>query len=93
MEAVVIALAGAVTGFFSWRASVHSKSTRDDLQTNHGKRPGEYLEMIQEVRKDLANHTLQDAENFDRLSEHITRIWNKGSLPLQELLREQQEDE
>lgn len=63
-----------------------SADLASDLKTNHGKRPGEYLEMVGEVRVDiavinskldrvveiLAQHTTQDAENFYALRQILS---------------------
>ena len=73
MEAVIVAVFGSITGFFAWRASVHSKGTRDDIQTNHGKRPGEYLEMsadIPEIAMRVSNIEAEQAKVAQELAAH-----------------------
>lgn len=56
-------------------ANRRTKNLQSDLQTNHGKRPGEYLEMIHDVResqldlkKALIEHTEQDSQRFEELA-------------------------
>jgi hypothetical protein len=75
---LLIAIFGTVASFFAWRASVHSKGTNINIQTNHGKRPGEYLEMVAEnlerindIGEQLAAHTEQDGENFREIARMI----------------------
>lgn len=75
MEAVVIAVFGAISAFFAWRAQVAAKNVDKKTETNHGKTPGEYLEMILDVRESqldlhqtLLDHTEQDAKNFEKLA-------------------------
>lgn len=63
LEIAGIAL-GAVTAIFQWL-------NRRAMKTNHGKRPGEYLEMVAELKADLAAHTIQDADNFSKLSAQL----------------------
>lgn len=47
---MIVAIAGAVTSYFAWRASVNSKKVDRKTETNHGRTPGEYLEMVLEVK-------------------------------------------
>lgn len=60
MEAVIIAIAGTIAAYFSWRASQAATKSKDAAEnvdrkttTNHGKEPWEYLEMVQDVRTDI----------------------------------------
>jgi hypothetical protein len=64
VEGVVAAAFLVIGNFFAWRAAKHSKETKDDLRTNHGKRPGEYLEMIGEVLAQQALHERDDERRF-----------------------------
>ena len=56
-------------------------SIKASVKTNHGKRPGEYLEMIAEllegqgeIKAQLDAHTTQDAERFDELTERLDEL-------------------
>lgn len=78
MEAVFVALFGAITSYFAWRSERHAKRVDKKTDTNHGKTPGEYLEMILDVRESqldlhqsLLEHTEQDARNFEQLAHLI----------------------
>lgn len=104
MEAVLVALiaqAGALVLFALQNKRQHrenlsaqssSKAAVDTLtekvQTNHGKEPREYLEMVMEVRdmvrvnrddqsalvRMIAEHTLQDERNFAALRSEIKAL-------------------
>jgi hypothetical protein len=77
VEAVAIAIAG----FFSWRSAKRAKSVDVKTETNHGKSPGEYLEMVLDVKEAVLEvrdgqlelrekfdaHTEQDRVNFERI--------------------------
>src|SRR3546814_12440714 len=45
------ALFTAVAAFFSYRASKDAKKTDKKTETNHGREPWEYLEMVLEVKE------------------------------------------
>lgn len=45
--------------------SIHS-----DIQTNHGKKPFEYLEMIADIQKEQLDNKLESLENRRLLVEH-----------------------
>lgn len=54
MEAIIVAICAAtLPAYFSYRANRHARNVDKKTDTNHGKEPWEYLEMIQDV-KDLA---------------------------------------
>lgn len=73
----------AIAGFVKLRSISrenrdHLEALRADMHTNHGKTPGEHLEMIGQVALDVAlldrkldAHTAQDAENFAALRDAI----------------------
>jgi len=81
MEAVLIAFFGAVASFFTWRSKVHAKGARDDIATNHGKRPGEYLEMVGDVKNEQVIH----GARLDALALSVGDIRENGSKPLADL--------
>lgn len=67
-----------------------------DLKTNHGKRPGEYLEMVADVQVDvqalahkvdkvialIADHTVQDATNFSELRALVVEAGHKADVEI-----------
>lgn len=80
LSAVILAIAGIVVALVQQvRTQRKVSEVHDALKTNHGKRPGEYLEMVgdlaeQVTRLDrkvdtvagtLADHTVADAVNFE----------------------------
>jgi len=81
MEGFLQGLAAVIAAVAAMRAASHAKQGRKDTATNHGKRPGEYLEMVAEIRDGqdamttemsalarlIAEHTIQDAQNFAEL--------------------------
>ena len=75
MEAVLIAFFGSVTAFFSWRSKVHAKGTRDDVKTNNGRRPGDYIESaynaIAEVKAEVINGNAFTNARIDGLAHEI----------------------
>lgn len=97
-EGVIAALAtGAVTvltavGIATRQSARHVKGVRRDLETNHGKRPGEYLEMVADVKvgqdivsaqlsnltAHLVAHAELDAKNFKELRELLEVKAPKG---------------
>lgn len=46
----------------SWR---QTKRNSVDIQTNHGKRPGEYLEMIGDIHKLLVDHVTDSGRHLN----------------------------
>ena len=52
------------SSFFAYRANSKAKETNRDIATNNGKRPGEYLELIEgliDLQKDLQKDFQKDA--------------------------------
>lgn len=86
---IIAAVGGSIVLIVgAWNARAVSRRTTSletAVATNHGKRPGEYLEMVGEMKFDLAlmngkldrmveilaDHTTQDAENFKVLRHMI----------------------
>lgn len=77
---VLVAVCGAAAAILGSMLSTRNKvkNLAEDLQTNHGKKPYEYLEMIHDVREALldlkewsVDHTQQDTENFKALQDAI----------------------
>lgn len=71
---VVISFFVALGSWFSYRASKQAKNTHLEIKTNHGKRAGDYLEMISDTKTALVAHTLNDAEQFDKIVDLITKV-------------------
>lgn len=85
---ITAAIAAGPLYWTTWRASKRSRSTEAkvdnlhaDMATNHGRRPGEYLEMLpmvidSQLRFDrrLTEHTEQDAVNFARISDRLNDL-------------------
>lgn len=77
-------LAAIVTGGFAvWCELVRRKinTLTSKVQTNHGKEPFEYLEMIAEVKAGqdkvvglIAEHTVQDSVNFKIMDNRLAAI-------------------
>lgn len=71
METLFASAFAATAAFFGWL-------TKRQMKTNHGKRPGEYLEMILDVRENqtelhqkFVEHMEQDNRNFQDLADLI----------------------
>lgn len=47
---------------------------RRDVKTNHGKRPGEYLEMIPYILDHMAAHDIQDAQRFSSVDQQLAEL-------------------
>ena len=93
MEAIIVALitqAGVLGAVVAQgrRSRKAVGDLTDKVQTNHGKEPFEYLEMVAEVREAvnqsrddvkqlvmlLARHTEQDAENFQAIDRKLEAL-------------------
>jgi hypothetical protein len=70
--AVAVAVIVSAPAFLAWRSS---QNIRKDVATNHGMRPGEYLELIagdiNALKDQLTAHTLEDHKNFTELRKAI----------------------
>jgi hypothetical protein len=91
--AIVVAIVGAIglvvpAAINGWVQTSKLNRKVDELgsaiATNHGKRPGEYLEMVAEalqatvhIRHTLDEHTIQDQERFDELTAQIQQAGQK----------------
>lgn len=87
-----IAVPATLTTIFAFLAARRSGQTKAQVETNHGKRPGEYLELIADLVDSmknaatsedvkalhavLADHTRADAENFEALQSAIEELKN-----------------
>lgn len=84
LSAVILAIAGIVVALVQQvRTQRKVSEVHDALKTNHGKRPGEYLEMVGELSEQVAkidrglsavactvaDHTLADEVNFQVIRE------------------------
>lgn len=63
-DALVAAIPAMIAAFAAWRASKHSSDVKVEIQTNHGKRAGEYLEGAA-TSEDLKAHSAEDGARFD----------------------------
>lgn len=65
---VLTSVPATIAALAAWRSS---RSTNKKIQTNHGKRPGEYLEEIHtevvESRRDLREHIVKDERVWEYL--------------------------
>lgn len=75
---IVVALIGLMGVVYAARAAAGARSAAKEVhaevKTNHGKTAGQYLEMIQDVKEDLAAHTEQDDRNFRELRDRIDQL-------------------
>jgi hypothetical protein len=81
IAAVIIGVFGLIGVYFQHRTTRRVEQMHDALKTNHGKRPGEYLELVGEldekvdrleravgvVAATVADHTVADESNFAQL--------------------------
>lgn len=82
IEIVVALIAASGVVVASWLANKSSNNkVLDKIQTNDGKEPWQYLEMVQEVKLGqdallllMAEHTRQDEQRFTDLSDQITEL-------------------
>lgn len=84
-EPIILAIAGAITAYFSYKASRHAKSVDKKTDTNHGREPWEYLEMVMEVRDELM-HVREDMLAVKKGQFEWQREVRRGQEDLQEAL-------
>lgn len=89
-----IAVPAGLTTWFAYLSARRSGETKTQVETNHGKRPGEYIELIadlvdiakggatkedvQALHGALTEHTKADAENFEALRSSIEELKTSG---------------
>jgi hypothetical protein len=69
----------AVGGIYAARVGRSVKAVHEEVRTNHGKRAGEYLEMVPDMMKLLAEHTVQDADQFGQIAKRLDDLDAKVS--------------
>jgi hypothetical protein len=62
VAALIAAGPATVSAIAAWR---QSRRTHIEVQTNHGKRAGEYLEMLPDIHKLIVDHILDDTRHLN----------------------------
>jgi len=62
IAACIASVPASVSALAAWRSS---KRLRSDMHTNHGKRPGEYLELTADIHKLLVDHITDNSRHLN----------------------------